>query len=125
MNRASLFDLSGFSHKICGMHVNCAEFIRNNRKEEINLQRFVEEVIKNVGSDVKVGVWIGPAIGNSWAQNESISNQPESCDVIMAFLSDITNIDSKQVTFISDNLSSDVKTRIWDNFYKKDFTNGI
>lgn len=58
-------------------------------------------------------------MGNFWANdNTNIQNY----DIIICFIPDTTNIDSKQITLISNQTTNDDKQLIWNSLYKKDFT---
>ena len=108
-NYSSLLTSSEYEHRICGMHIDCAIFIRENRGKE-PLRTFANAV----AAGNNIGVWIGSVMGSPWAESVTYNE-----DVIICFLSDITNIDSKQVTFVKNSLPN--KGEIFDKYYKKDF----
>jgi len=106
-------------HKICGMYVDCAEYIRAHRNDERELSNMIDAVQNCVDPTISLGVFIGPVVGKQWACR--LSTDIKNLDVIICLLSDITNIDSKQVTFISNRLPAEEKDKLWDALYKKNF----
>ena len=92
-----------FSRHICGMHGGTAQAVRaaHTARDEGALARIagaVVDVLHGVDPALKVGVVVCGAIATHLRSGET---DAAVADVVIALLSDPTDIDSKQMTFIA------------------------
>eukprot|EP01112_Ceratiomyxa_fruticulosa_P014309 TRINITY_DN4089_c0_g1_i5.p1 TRINITY_DN4089_c0_g1~~TRINITY_DN4089_c0_g1_i5.p1 ORF type:complete len:126 (+),score=20.59 TRINITY_DN4089_c0_g1_i5:406-783(+) len=116
-----LLDNSNYEHRICGMHVNVAIGIREAHKHN-NDGEFtrIKDNLQALINTNYPGVSFGVAIGGYFTSYFNNSNGKE--DIIIHFLSDVTNVDSKMMTFVSKNLLPEVMDGIFRLLYKHDAT---
>jgi hypothetical protein len=116
LNPSSLLTNGRFQHATCGMAKDTVEFLRasvqqdkakNANTASLSFARTLVNRIAGVNAAVIVAPPVGAITCYSLNNGQEYSNI-EALDVILWFLLDPTNIDSKQTTFIKYNIPQDV-----------------
>jgi len=123
MNYRSFLENKQYQHKVCGMVPVLAEAVQQARKQKTEtsvypqLAASIRRRLQTVSPTLTCGVMIGGAGADSWWSDvDLLSDTP----VVVYLLSDITNIDSKFITFVK--IGHPQAARIFERLYKHDAT---
>ncbi|KAL6075067.1 hypothetical protein QOT17_003825 [Balamuthia mandrillaris] len=122
MSYRQLLDKPEYTHKVCGMHPNVAETQQGGEAFAQlldNIQHALSSSSSSSSSSPSVGLGVGGALSDWW-KTKDLTNGAD--DVIVYLVSDVTNIDSKWMTFVHSRLPAKQKTEIEQTLYKLDAT---
>jgi len=111
-----------FQFKVCGMEVSLAQELRKTLKKDDDSiaswageiqAKFLDTIHSNVSNDLSVGIALGGSMRSKFVQVDT-----DGDDVIIFLLTDPTDIDSKQITFIRNTLTREQETAILNATYK-------
>eukprot|EP00041_Stephanoeca_diplocostata_P036757 m.1353846 g.1353846 ORF g.1353846 m.1353846 type:complete len:362 (+) comp24931_c0_seq1:203-1288(+) len=117
-----------FQHKTCGMHESLVAELRSahsapNRSLTVQgvCKFLLEQLKQTVGIDAgaNIGVVVGPPVGKATAV--AFNGDSRHASLVVWFLLDTIDIDSKQTTFI--RLDNPASSRIFDLVYKLSYPN--
>eukprot|EP01113_Clastostelium_recurvatum_P031319 TRINITY_DN3899_c0_g1_i3.p1 TRINITY_DN3899_c0_g1~~TRINITY_DN3899_c0_g1_i3.p1 ORF type:complete len:141 (-),score=23.42 TRINITY_DN3899_c0_g1_i3:115-513(-) len=122
---SSLLSDPNYDHRICGMHSAVAQMIRKEHKEKTDQQdeagayttlaTNLKRRLHSVYPDITVGVLVGSAFKSYYL------NADRDDLVIVNFLSDTLDIDSKQMTFVHRSFPPERLEKIFAILYKHNF----
>jgi hypothetical protein len=125
--RVLLQNKAEFESKICGMHANIAQAVREHNRQEdrdphffdVLVENIVNMLHKNVDKKLSVGIMFSSPFANYYSEADFDNN-----DVIVNLLIDNIDIDSKMMTFIrkSGSVDSSENSPIWSALYRYDCT---
>jgi hypothetical protein len=122
MSYQKLLKDENYIFKVSGMHINNAHTVRNNKPKESEMTKEYSNMKKNIEKlfpKLSIGVIFSGAMKDFCKE----CNMDE--DIIAVFISDITDIDSKLMTFIrKDRKHVDFSedSEIWKKLYRVDLT---
>eukprot|EP00696_Hemimastix_kukwesjijk_P015447 gnl/Hemi2/3651_TR1274_c0_g1_i1.p1 gnl/Hemi2/3651_TR1274_c0_g1~~gnl/Hemi2/3651_TR1274_c0_g1_i1.p1 ORF type:complete len:168 (+),score=53.79 gnl/Hemi2/3651_TR1274_c0_g1_i1:45-506(+) len=117
-----LLSSPAYEHRICGMHPAVAEAVRGGRRvagEGARVCAAVALRLQNIVTSVHAGASSGVATGSAMGTWDSLSQGDE--DVVVYLLSDPTNVDSKQITFVKTALPGPTQMALYAALYKVNF----
>lgn len=115
----TLFTIENLQHKICGMHINLARQVRQCSQDQAQgISQNFRSAVRTIDPTLTVAVLIGGPIKANFLELDG--KQLGQQDVIIFLLSDVTDIDSKEITFIKGKLDSRIIDKLYKTLYKLD-----
>eukprot|EP01111_Echinosteliopsis_oligospora_P011395 TRINITY_DN3755_c0_g1_i1.p1 TRINITY_DN3755_c0_g1~~TRINITY_DN3755_c0_g1_i1.p1 ORF type:complete len:132 (-),score=22.40 TRINITY_DN3755_c0_g1_i1:4-399(-) len=118
-----------YEHKICGMYKDLAITVRTEFQQHQRNNAYISDAMDRCATNLKkrvadsslqqytVAVMMGGPI-RTFHENLDSNLSTIEHDIIIYLLSDPTDIDSKQITFIHTNIDPETRNKIFNALYK-------